>query len=406
MAVRYSGGFGKKPSYTYGPDEVPHATGGKVQPASPRGKKIKVKAHTRVVKPKVTKPTGGPSGNPILDALVRQRFGGVEQNLKQQLASNARFTSGVPAWYAQAINEIKGIGAQGATQGQQAIAQAQNYNSPVAATGTPDAAQAANARNNLNSQYATMLTRDQQANQDFLNRLSGAMQVQQGNTLNQANVQRQNILGQQGQLAQQKGDFKTTYAAQQATAQAKTDIENKKIQAGLLIAQGKTDAAMQVLGSLNQDRKSKNNIARTNARTQRIRVRNDQMKSDRQYNLDVQKFGAAQAKQNWQETHPKPSDAKTAADLKYFKQHGYYPPTGPPKTGKNAPGQADSGADEDGYRNPRCDRPLPQRHHPRSVAPRHRDTRAATTAFPKRSSRLRPTWRPTTTSRTTVSSAR
>jgi hypothetical protein len=140
----------------------------------------------------------------------------VEQNLKQQLASNARFTSGVPAWYAQAINEIKGIGAQGAAQGQQAIAQAQNYNSPAAATGTPDAAQAANARNNLNSQYATMLTRDQQANQDFLNRLSGAMQVQQGNTLNQANVQRQGILGQQGQLAQQKGDFKTTYAAQQA----------------------------------------------------------------------------------------------------------------------------------------------------------------------------------------------
>jgi hypothetical protein len=96
----------------------------------------------------------------------------------------------VPAWYAQAINEIKGIGAQGLAQSQASVAQAQNYSSPVAATGTPDAAQAANARNSLNSQYGTMLTRDQQANQDFINRLGAAMQVQQGNTLNQANRDR------------------------------------------------------------------------------------------------------------------------------------------------------------------------------------------------------------------------
>jgi hypothetical protein len=77
-------------------------------------------------------------------------------------------------------------------------------------------------------------------------------------------------------------------------------------------------------------------VARSNARTQRIRVRNQSMNSDRQFQLDKAKLGLAQAKQNWQQAHPKgpsASEQKTAADLKYFKQHGYYPPTGPPKTG-------------------------------------------------------------------------
>jgi hypothetical protein len=35
-----------------------------------------------------------------------------------------------------------------------------------------------------------------------------------------------------------------------------------------------------------------------------------------------------------------PSAQKSAADLQFFRQHGYYPPTGPPKAGKGAKGAA------------------------------------------------------------------
>jgi hypothetical protein len=92
--------------------------------------------------------------------------------------------------------------------------------------------------------------------------------------------------------------------------------------------------------SLSQSRKSAAATARSNARTKRIQARNTAMNNDRQFQLDKKKFGLAQAKQNWQQAHPKgpsASEQKTAADLKFFKKHGYYPPTGPPKTGANRP---------------------------------------------------------------------
>lgn len=37
---------------------------------------------------------------------------------------------------------------------------------------------------------------------------------------------------------------------------------------------------------------------------------------------------------------PTPSERKTEADLAFFRKHGYYPPTGPPKTGAGADGKS------------------------------------------------------------------
>lgn len=262
---------------------APRAIGGKVQPKSPRGpkiRKVKVKSHQRTVKPRTpsaTKPGLDTTQKALLDAAVKLRYGGQEQAINQQLQQNARFTSGVPAWYQQAIGEIKGIGATQMAQNQQTLQGIQNYNSPAAQTGTPEAQQAAAARNSLNSQYATMFGRDAQANSDFMARMQAGMQTQQGNTLNAANHERQNLLAQQGQLRGEEGSYKTQLLSEQQSAAAKADLEDRKLQASLAIADGKLNLARDILNNVTKP-KTQATIrqGRSKVRQGAARVRNEQ----------------------------------------------------------------------------------------------------------------------------------
>lgn len=264
----------------------------KPQPA----KTVKVKAHSRTVKPRTFRgntpvytypgfgttpdssptPSAGPPVDPskaLLDAAVRLRFGGQEAGINNQLAANARFSSGVPAWYQQAIGEIKGIAANGAAQNANTLAHVQNYNSPAAATGTPDAAQAANARNNLNAQFAAQLGGNAQANQDFMSRMQAGMLTQRGNTQNAANRDRQTLLSEQTALKGQKGDYRQGLVADQQAQQAKADLDDRKLQATLAIAGGKLDLAQKILTDVTKPnaavtRKTKIKNANTQAATQ------------------------------------------------------------------------------------------------------------------------------------------
>src|SRR4051812_48908891 len=87
--------------------------------------------------PKPAKPAIDPQTQAVLDAAVRMKFGGAESALNSSLQNNARFSNGVPTWYAQAINEIKG---------QQRPVPVVQAPAPIQPTGDPMADQAAQAR--------------------------------------------------------------------------------------------------------------------------------------------------------------------------------------------------------------------------------------------------------------------
>jgi hypothetical protein len=317
---------------------VPHASGGKVQPRTP--KKVKVKAHTRTVKPKAA-PKAKPK-NPdqaLIDAAVNLRYGPQEQAIGQQLTQNTRYTSGLGDWYGNAMREVQALQAGQAAQSQQALGQVTNYASQPTLPNATDQ-QAAGARNNLNAEFASAFGQNANSNTAALDRLQAAFLLQQGNTQNQANADRIKMIGEKGALKGQEGDYRTNYGAQlqsqRQTAALNQEKANLAAQALGLKVDTLNKVQVPLAQSLTSDRASKQRVARSNARTQRIRVRNESMNNDRKFQLDKAKFGLAQAKQNWQQAHPKgpsASEQKTAADLKYFKKHGYYPPTGPPKTG-------------------------------------------------------------------------
>src|SRR4051794_18708659 len=116
------------------PSSAPVATGGTRQPESARGPKlpkpktVKVKAHTRKVAPKAPKAPANPD-QALINAAVRSRFAPQEQALNQQLQQNTRYSSGLGDWYTNALNEIRGLQAQGQTQTQQTLGQLGQYNS-------------------------------------------------------------------------------------------------------------------------------------------------------------------------------------------------------------------------------------------------------------------------------------
>lgn len=274
--------YGKRDPYgAMRPSDAPRATGGKRQPVGKqtqklaKPKKITVKTHTRTVAPPASTKPVDPNAA-LLNAATRLRFGPQEQAYGQQLQQNARFSSGVNDWYANAMKEIQGLKAQGQAQGAQTLGAIQNYNS-TPTVNTPEDAQAAAARNSLNSQYGAMVGRDQNANAAAMDRITAAYGAQQGNTQNAANAERGRLLAGLTALKGQEGDFKLEYGAQQdaAAAKSQTDAANLAIKQGTL-----------------------------NYLT-----------------------GNAQATQGKTAVET----AKTAADLKYFTEHGYYPSTGKPK---------------------------------------------------------------------------
>jgi hypothetical protein len=194
--------------------------------------------------------------------------------LNAGLAQNTRFSNGIGDWYSNALADIKGLQAQGNAQAQETLGRITAYNSQPALQNATDQ-QAAGARNNLNSEYAAMFGRDATANSDAMNRLAAAYAIQQGNTQNQANAQRQQLLTQQGQLGQQKADYGLQYGAQLQTAENKALTDQTKLQLAEQALGLKVDTLNKVqipaAQSLQQNRTAGQKVARTNARTQRAR---------------------------------------------------------------------------------------------------------------------------------------
>lgn len=236
-----------------------------------------------------------PSDQALLDAAVRLRFAPEEQAYGQQLAQNARFSSGTGDWYKQALGEIQALQSQGRAQSAQTLQGIQNYNSQPTLQNPTDV-QAAQARNNLNTEFAAKFGQGADANSAFMDRLAAAQTIQEGNTRSASNVERQRLLAGRTALEGQKGDYRTTYGAQMQTAAQKAAMDA----ANLAVKQGTLAYLTGNAQSLAKDRTVNQGIARTKTRL---------AASD-------------------------PSRQKTAADLAYFNKHGYYPPTGPPTANK------------------------------------------------------------------------
>lgn len=307
-----AGNFSQMPGEAVTPSSAPYARSGKAQPrsgSSKKTKKVTVKKHTRTVQPKAPAGPKPPTAQDILNAAVRLRYGGQEQAINQQLQGNARFTSGLGDWYSNALNEIKGLQAQGNAQAQQTLGAIQNYNSSPTLNNPTDQ-QAALARNSLNSQYGAMVGRDANANSAAMDRLAAAYVAQQGNTRNQANAERQNILGSLANLQGQKGDFKIQYGADQAAAQAKADAEAIKTNLAAQALGLKVDTLNKVqiplAKSLAGDRKQGQKIKRTNARTQRQSVAETKRQHDIKNALDTNKLALDAYTKAHPETKVKP----------------------------------------------------------------------------------------------------
>lgn len=228
----------------------------------------------------------------LIAAAERLRFGDQATALQGQMNQNTRFTAGMGDWYANALNEIKGLQGQGRANSAAALQQVQGYGSAPAIQ-TPEAIQAAQARNALGAEFAAKFSANANSNSAAMDRLAGALQIQQGNTRNQANVDRQQLLGAQANLAGQRGAFRTEYGAQLQDSRAKAASEAAKqdlaAKALGLRVDTYNNVQLPLANSLMDDRKTDNRLAATN-----------------------------------------PSRKKTAQQVAFFNKHGYYPPTGDP----------------------------------------------------------------------------
>lgn len=206
---------------------------------------------------------------PLVDAAVRLKYGPQQDALNQQIQQNTRYTSGLSDWYSNAMNEIRGLQAQQAAQSQQQLGALTNYASQ-ATLANPTDQQAAASRNALQAQFANESSRDAASNSAAMDRLAAAYAAQQGNSAYQANVQRQQLLAQQGQLGSQKADYATTYGADLAQAEQKalSDAQKNQIAAKALGLKVDTLNKVQIplAQSLMTNRTASQKTARSNVR--------------------------------------------------------------------------------------------------------------------------------------------
>lgn len=245
-------------------------------------KKVKVKQHTRnAARPKknaapAIAPVPVDPNQAIIDAATNARYGPQELAIKQQLAQNARFTGGLPTWYANAMDEIRGLQAGQQKLAADTAARVGSYNS-AATLVNPTDQQAANARNNLNAEFTQKLAADATANSGGLDRFIAAMGIQKANELYGANVDRENLIGQRGALGSEKAAYATQYGGEIAKQDAATATKQQAndIAAKALGIKTQTLKKVQIplAKSLASDRTAKQKVARS---TTRERVRHDQ----------------------------------------------------------------------------------------------------------------------------------
>lgn len=240
------------------------------------------------------------------NAAARLRYGGEERELEgQQRASDAQ-QQRIGDWYGQYQRVVQDATARQQAAQQQANAAILALQGGTGATTTPDVpaggeaaaadAQAALARKASVGSFGAMLA-TQGANRDAFmadkGRIGAGDETQQH--LDESGRRRTIDQGLQ-ELMADKGAFKIAHRADARESERRYALERAAF--GLQEQKLAVDTALSRAAqrSLDSDRKQDN-------RRQRRQERRDNMEADRKYQLDVEKFGSAQAKERYQRRH-------------------------------------------------------------------------------------------------------
>lgn len=284
-------------------------------------------------------------------AAIGLRYGAADNEIAKRYAQSDAMLQQIPHWFDYYRAQLQQLGLADAAARQYATDQITNLGGTMAAA----ASRAATADQSAMAQDAAIrgaavdpqaAVRAQQAAQVNSANLANqaALQIQLGENSGdywrgqegvseQAKIQqrlaelayrRNEIEPDAGQLAREKGDYGTTYRADRIDKERQQILENKAF--GLDEAKAGAQAAAAAQAA--KDKKAQQRLAFMEkhgvapevyrAMTPAQRAENDRQFKNRS-------------------TPKKPksaSEKKTAADLKFFEEHGYYPPTGPPKEPK------------------------------------------------------------------------
>lgn len=251
------------------------------------------------------------------------RYGQAEQALKQQGLGTMQLAKSEQDWYGayqrelaqhaqnqQAINAQanaanlalqQGIGQVGQAQTQQLQQGADTSAAQRGATAGnlgPEQAQAQAVRGQMAQGLGALQVATGAANARYAGALAGpVVGAQRLSALQRSGQDFQKVLGQGAQLAREKGAYGEEYRTGRITDEQKNVLANQ---------------------ALNLDTTK----AKSTASTAAARI-------------DIAR--GVDPVTGKKIVKPKsPTAKKTEADLAFFKQHGYYPPTGPPKTGKTS----------------------------------------------------------------------
>lgn len=264
-----------------------------------RGRRSEQRAATQerqVYKP--TPATPGPAGPPAPAAAVAPKYG----PSMQRAQADANFVYGDPilraqaqgvnagSWFDQYKADAARLGGQAAARYAQAQAQVGGMTPTQGpAVQSPEGDQAAASRGIQNQGFANLLTAQGAAQQDYFGGrelVGSAAQLQA----------RQQAAATGSQLERDKASYTVQQRGKYRAEKHTQALENKAF--GLDVAKATADV-----------------------KTDRKQIRLDRRK----------------ARQDARKT---PSERKTEADLAFFRKHGYYPPTGPPKTDTAGPGKS------------------------------------------------------------------
>jgi hypothetical protein len=308
---------------------LPRYTPGKPKPARaqpPHGQSVKtltvkVKAHTRKITPhQPANPLDAPV-TPGSSVTVRQaqrmaanatqvRYGGQEQGLGQQIATQGQVGRDQQDWYRQYLAQL--------AQYQQ------DTQNRAAATNTAVQQQADSIRTLDQGQ----LSQQQQAMQaDAANR-GATLDPSVANRASQASVVRQALEGGLGALIAARGQSASTQASnlahvvgpiQQGQAQAASARQQQTLQGQLTGLKGTEGAYKQSFIDSLTGNEAKNILAASIASGRDLTAQT-RVKETVRHNKASEKIASNN-----------PAKAKTKAELAFFNKHGYFPPTGPPK---------------------------------------------------------------------------
>jgi hypothetical protein len=233
---------------------------------------------------RVTAPLTPRTLNRELESSTRLRFGPEEQALDSQFRANAERQRLIPGWFQNYLDSIKQAEASRIQQHAQAQAevQARSGQPDQFASGSQAGQQAQAARGASTANFQNLLTTQNLARGTYYSQLGVAGQGAQVQALQQNAGLARGLENDRRDLGRQKGDYKVTLKGQ---------LRDKERQYGLERA---------AFGLKEYDARSDAAAKRSAARVNKAKSRRDQMEKDRRYQLDLAKFGADQAKDNFQ----------------------------------------------------------------------------------------------------------